>query len=86
MCITCEREAAKFLFGKVPEPYITSYGNHLAAAQSRTKAAKAVVPDLHATNFSARGSALNQTSLQQSVEAIFEVKTMYEKKHDTDRV
>ena len=75
--ITCEREAVNFLFKKVPEPYITSYGNHLAAAQARTKAAHAVVPDLHVTNFPARGSAANQTSLQQSVEAIFEVKTRY---------
>ena len=32
--ITCEREAVNFLFGKVPEPYITSYGNHMAAAQA----------------------------------------------------
>ena len=78
--ITCEREAVNFLFGKVTEPYITSYSNHLAEVQARTKVAHAIFPDLHVTNFPSRGSASNQTLLQQSVEAIFEVKTMYANK------
>ena len=42
--------------------------------------AHTIIPYLHAINFPARGSAANQTSLQQSVETIFEVKTMYANK------
>ena len=74
--ITCQWEAVNFLFGKVPETYITSYSNHLAATQARTKSAHVIVPELHATNLPARGGTANQTALQKTVEEIFEVNTM----------
>ena len=49
----------------------------MAEAQARIKESHAIVPDLHAANFPARGGTANQTALQQTVEVIFKVKTMY---------
>ena len=46
-----EKEAVNFLLGKVGEPHITSYINHVSRGEGNRRAMHAIVPDIHATNF-----------------------------------
>ena len=46
-----EEEAVNFLLGKVGEPNITSYVNHVAREANLRKDAHAIVANIHARNF-----------------------------------
>ena len=49
--IQSEKEAVNFLLGKVGEPHITSYVNHVSREANARAAPHAIVPDMHAHNF-----------------------------------
>ena len=49
--IQSEKEAVKLLIGKVGEPHITSYVNHVSREANARSALHAIVPDIHAYNF-----------------------------------
>ena len=70
-----ERETSNFLLGKVDEPWITQYVNHVTSHLSARNAPFAIVPDLHAINYPAGKQHFNDSRATSSAEAIFEVKT-----------
>ena len=49
--INSEKEAVNFLLGKVSEPHIFSYANHVAREANLRKDAHAIVANIHAQNF-----------------------------------
>ena len=49
--INSEKEAVNFLLGKVSEPHIFSYVNHVAREANLRKDAHAIVANIHARNF-----------------------------------
>ena len=49
--IQSEKEAVNFLLGKVGEPHITSYMNHVSREPNAKSALHAIMPDIHAHNF-----------------------------------
>ena len=74
--ILSEKEAANFLLGKVGDPHITSYVNHIARSNNGNRRAQhAIVPDIHAMNFPAGKQSINDSGSSRVAEAIFEVKT-----------
>ena len=74
--ILSEKESANFLLGKVGNPYITLYVNHVARKNNGNRRAKhAIVPDIHAINFPAGKQSINDRGSSRAAEAIFEVKT-----------
>ena len=70
-----EKEAANFLLGKVGEPHITSYVNHVSRGTGMRRAQFAVIPDIHASNFPVGRQSVNDSGSSRDTEAIFEVKT-----------
>ena len=70
-----EKEAVNFLLGKVGEPHITSYINHVSRKDGHRKAMHAIIPDVHATNFPVGKQRVNDSGSRRDAEAIFEVKT-----------
>ena len=72
--IYAEREAGNFLLGKVDEPWITQYVNHVTSHTRARNAPFAIVPDLHAINYPTR-QRFNDSGATSSAEAIFEVKS-----------
>ena len=74
--ILSEKEASNFLLGKVGDPHIMSYVNHVARKNNGNRRAQhAIVPDIHAMNFPAGKQRINDSGSSRVVEAIFEVKT-----------
>ena len=49
--IPSEKEAVNFLLGKVGEPYIKNYVDHLASEAGRRNSAYSIVPDITATGY-----------------------------------
>ena len=73
--INFEKEAVNFLLGKVGEPHITSYVNHVAREANVRKAVHAIVTDIHARNFTVRRQTVNNSGAISTAEAFFEMKT-----------
>jgi hypothetical protein len=69
-------EAAKFLNGKVGEPYINNYTNHITQHPNPRSALHAVVPDIHAYNYPSGRQRINDSGASTTDEAFFEIKTM----------
>ena len=71
-----EKEAANFLLGKVGNPHLTSYVNHVARKNNGNRRVQhAIVPDIHAMNFPAGKQGINDSGSIRAAEAIFEVNT-----------
>ena len=71
-----EKEAANFLLGKVGEPHISVYVNHVARQNNGNRKAKhAIVPDIHTLHFPAGRQRVNDSGSTRDAEAFFEVKT-----------
>ena len=51
--IHLEKEAANFLLGKVGDPLMISYMNHVARQTNTRRTTHAIVPDIHTRNFPA---------------------------------
>ena len=73
--VCSEKEAVNFLLGKVGEPHITSYINHVSRKDGSRRAMHAIVPDIHATNFPVGRQRVNDSGSRRDAEAIFEIKT-----------
>ena len=73
--VRSEKEAVNFLLGKVGEPHITGYINHVSRRDGNRRAMHAVVPDIHATNFPVGKQRVNDSGSRRDAEAFFEVKT-----------
>ena len=73
--IASEKEAVNFLLDKVGEPYILRYVSHVSAAPNARKAPHAIVPDIHALNFSTGKQRVNDSGATTTAEAFFEMKT-----------
>ena len=71
-----EKEAVNFLLGKVGEPHINAYINHVARGEGGRRAMHAIIPDAHATNFPAGKQTVNDSGAKRDAEAFFEIKTM----------
>ena len=74
--IISQDEAVNFLSNKVGSPWIDRYIDHVAQSEVPSKAANAVVPDIHAFNYPTGRQRMNDSSACLTAEAIFEVKTM----------
>ena len=69
-------EAANFLINKAGQPYIGDYVNHVTSQPGHPKNVRvAIVPNLHATNYSTGSQIVNDSGSSRSAEAIFEIKT-----------
>ena len=73
--VRSEKEAVNFLLGKVGEPHINSYINHVARRDGNRRAMHAIIPDIHATNFPVGKQRVNDSGSRRDAEAFFEVKT-----------
>ena len=73
--VASEKEALNFLLGKVGEPYITRYINHVSSVPNSRKAPHAIVPDIHAFNWPTGSQRFNDSGVSSAAEAFFEVKT-----------
>ena len=73
--VRSEKEAVNFLLGKVGEPHITGYINHVSRRDGNRRAMHAVIPDIHATNFPVGKQRVNDSGSRRDAEAFFEVKT-----------
>ena len=71
-----DKEAAKFLLGKVGEPHITLYVNHVTRQNNGNRRDHhAIVPDLHAMNFPVGKQSINDSDSSREAEVIVEIKT-----------
>ena len=72
-----EKEAVNFLLGigKVPDPWISNYVDHIAAQTSARNSPHAIVPDILAHEYPAGRQTINDSGASSSGEAFFEVKT-----------
>ena len=73
--IQSEKEAVNFLLGKVGEPYIKNYVDHLASEAGRRNSAYSIVPDITATGYPAGKQTVNDSGASQSGEIFCEIKT-----------
>ena len=74
--ILSEKEAANFLLGKLGNPNITSYVNHVTRKNNGNRRAQhAIVPDIHTMNFPADKQSIHNSGSNRVAEAIFEVNT-----------
>jgi hypothetical protein len=69
-------EAANFLNGKVGEPYINNYINHITRHPNPRSSLHAIVPDIHTYNFPSGRQRINDSGASTTDEAFFEIKTM----------
>ena len=67
--------AVNFLLGKVGEPHIKSYVNHVSREANSRAALHAIVPDIHAHNFPVGRQTVDDYGSNRTAEAFFEVKT-----------
>ena len=70
------REAANFLSGKVSEPHMKAYTDHLLRCVTVRSSPYAIVPDVHTFNFPTGRQRVRDSGAATSAEAFFEVKTM----------
>ena len=73
--IQSKKEAVNFLLGKVGEPHITSYVNHVSRDANTRAAPHTIVPDIHAHNFPVGRQTVDDYGSNRAAEAFFEVKT-----------
>lgn len=79
MWIHSEKEAVNFLLlGKVGEPYINNYVDHLSSQAGRRNSPFdfAIVPELHAFGYPAGKQTVNDSGATDSGEIFCEIKTM----------
>ena len=69
-------EVANFLNGKIGEPYITNYINHITEHPNPRSALHAIIPDIHAYNYPLGRQRINDSGASTTDEAFFEIKTM----------
>jgi hypothetical protein len=68
-------ETVNFLVDKIGHPYITSYINHVSNHPNAQKAPHAIIPHIHAFNFSTGGQQVHDCGVTSAAEALFEIKT-----------
>ena len=73
--IHSEKEAANFLLGKVSDPWMSNYVDHIASQTSARNSPHAIVPDILAHEYPAGRQTINDSGASSSGEAFFEVKT-----------
>ena len=66
--IYTEKEAVNFIIDKVSKPYNLLYINHIVAHNSAKKSTFAIIPDLHAYNFSAGKQIVNDSGVMSIAE------------------
>ena len=69
------KEAVNFLLGKVGEPYINNYVDHLASEAGRRNSPFSIVPGMLATGYPAGKQTVNDSGASQSGEIFCEIKT-----------
>ena len=69
------KEAVNFLLGKVGEPWMGRYIDHIAPFPNARASTHGIVPDIHAYNYPAGRRCVNDSGAALSGDAIFEVKT-----------
>jgi hypothetical protein len=69
------KEAVNFLLGKVGEPHIKNYVDHLASEAGRRNSLHSIVPDITATGYPAGKQTVNDSGASQSGEIFCEIKT-----------
>ena len=69
------KEAVNFLLGKVGEPYINNYVDHLASEAGRRNSPFSIVPDMLETGYPAGKQTVNDSGASQSGEIFYEIKT-----------
>jgi hypothetical protein len=74
--IQSHTEAANFLNGKIGEPYISNYINHITEHTNQRSALHAIIPDIHAYNYPSERQRINDSGASTTDEAFFEIKTM----------
>ena len=74
--IQSHTEAANFLNGKIGEPYISNYINHITEHTNQRSAQHAIIPDIHAYNYPSERQRINDSGASTTDEAFFEIKTM----------
>ena len=65
-----------FLNGKIGEPYISNYINHITEHPNPKSALHAIIPDIHAYNYLLGRQRINDSKASTTDEAFFELKTM----------
>ena len=73
--IQSEKEAVNFLLGKVGEPHITSYVNHVSREANARAAPHVLVLDIHADSFPVGRQTVDDDGANRAAKACFEVKT-----------
>ena len=73
--ILSQAEAVNFLIGRIGEPHITQYVNHVASHLSARNAPYAIVPDILAHNLPTGHQKLGHSGATTVSPAIFDVKT-----------
>ena len=63
-----------FLLGKVGEPHIKSYVNHVSREANSRAALHDIVPDIHAHNFPVGRQTVDDNGANCAAEAFFEIK------------
>ena len=72
--VLSETEAVNFILGKVGEPHLTSYVNHVGRQNNGNRRAKhAIVPDIHVKNLPASKQRVNDSGSRREAEVIFEL-------------
>jgi hypothetical protein len=74
--IQSHTEAANFLNGKIGEPYISNYINHISEHTNQRSARHAIIPHIHAYNYLSGRQRINDSGASTTDEAFFEIKTM----------
>ena len=74
--IQSHMEAVNFLNGKIGEPYISNYINHITEHPNHRSALHAIIPDIHAYNYPLGRQRINDSRASTTDEAFFELKTM----------
>ena len=69
------KEAVNFLLGKVGEPYINNYVDHLASEAGRRNSPFSIVPDMLTTGYPAGKQTVNDSGASQLGEIFCEIKT-----------
>jgi len=74
--IHSEKEAVNFLLGKVGEPYINNYVDHLSSLAGCRNSPFAIVPNLLVYGYPAGKQTVNDSGATDSGEIFCEIKTM----------
>ena len=69
------KEAINFLQGKVGDPFMKRYAEHLTSQEGRRNAPHAIIPDIHAINYPAGKQTVNDSGATHCAEAFFEIKS-----------